>query len=54
VLVHPQQIVHGLVTFRDGSVSAGMAVPDMRVAAAHCLGIDGRLDAPPAAFSISR
>lgn len=50
VLVHPQQIVHGLVTFRDGSVSAGMAVPDMRVAAAHCLGIDGRLDAPPQRF----
>jgi 1-deoxy-D-xylulose-5-phosphate reductoisomerase len=42
--------VHGLVTFRDGSVSAGLAVPDMRVAAAHCLGIDGRLDAPPARF----
>ena len=50
VLVHPQQIVHGLVTFRDGSVSAGMALPDMRVAAAHCLGIDGRLDAPAARF----
>jgi len=50
VLVHPQQVEHGLVTFRDGSVSAGMAVPDMRVAAAHCLGIDGRLDAPPARF----
>ncbi|WP_306226244.1 1-deoxy-D-xylulose-5-phosphate reductoisomerase [Bosea beijingensis] len=50
VLVHPQQIVHGLVTFRDGSVSAGMALPDMRVAAAHCLGMDGRLDAPPARF----
>lgn len=47
VLVHPQQIVHGLVTFRDGSVSAGMALPDMRIAAAHCLGVDGRLDAPP-------
>lgn len=50
VLVHPQQIVHGLVTFRDGSVSAGLALPDMRVAAAHCLGIDGRLDAPAARF----
>lgn len=50
VLVHPQQLVHGLVTFRDGSVSAGMAVPDMRVAAAHCLGVDGRLDAPAARF----
>ena len=50
VLVHPQQIVHGLVTFRDGSVSAGMAIPDMRVAAAHCLGVDGRLDAPAGRF----
>ena len=50
VLVHPQQIVHGLVTFRDGSVSAGLAVPDMRVAAAHCLGVDGRLDAPQSRF----
>ncbi|KRE16571.1 1-deoxy-D-xylulose 5-phosphate reductoisomerase [Bosea sp. Root381] len=50
VLVHPQQLVHGLVTFRDGSVSAGMALPDMRVAAAHCLGVDGRLDAPAARF----
>lgn len=50
VLVHPQQIVHGLIAFRDGSVSAGMALPDMRVAAAHCLGVDGRLDAPRARF----
>jgi 1-deoxy-D-xylulose-5-phosphate reductoisomerase len=50
VLVHPQQIVHGLVTFRDGSVSAGLALPDMRVAAAHCLGVDGRLDAPASRF----
>ena len=37
VLVHPQQAIHGLVHFRDGSVNAGMAVPDMRVPMAHCL-----------------
>ncbi len=37
VLVHPQSIVHGLVSFVDGSVTAGMAVPDMRVPIAHCL-----------------
>lgn len=37
VLVHPQQAIHGLVTFGDGSVNAGMAVPDMRVPMAHCL-----------------
>lgn len=37
VLVHPQQAIHGLVSFTDGSVNAGMAVPDMRVPMAHCL-----------------
>ena len=37
VLVHPQSIVHGLVSFSDGSVTAGMACPDMRVPIAHCL-----------------
>jgi 1-deoxy-D-xylulose-5-phosphate reductoisomerase len=46
VLVHPQSIVHGLVAFKDGSVSAGLAVPDMRVPAAHCLGLGRRLPAP--------
>ncbi|MGI6246612.1 MAG: 1-deoxy-D-xylulose-5-phosphate reductoisomerase [Pseudochelatococcus sp.] len=44
VLVHPQQAVHGLVGFRDGSVVAGLAAPDMRIPAAHCLGLPGRLN----------
>jgi 1-deoxy-D-xylulose-5-phosphate reductoisomerase len=46
VLVHPQSIVHGLVAFKDGAVSAGLAVPDMRVPAAHCLGLGQRFPAP--------
>ncbi len=37
VLVHAQSIVHGLVSFADGAVTAGMAVPDMKVPIAHCL-----------------
>ncbi len=37
VLVHPQSIVHGLVSFADGAVTAGMAVPDMKTPIAHCL-----------------
>lgn len=44
VLVHPQQIVHGLVNFRDGSVVAGLAAPDMRIPAAHCLGVGCKAD----------
>ena len=43
VLVHPQSIVHGLVSFADGSVTAGLAVPDMRVPIAHCLAWPARI-----------
>jgi 1-deoxy-D-xylulose-5-phosphate reductoisomerase len=43
VLVHPQSIVHGLVTFEDGAVIAGLAVPDMQVPIAHCLGWPARV-----------
>ncbi|MFG1398502.1 1-deoxy-D-xylulose-5-phosphate reductoisomerase [Roseixanthobacter pseudopolyaromaticivorans] len=43
-VVHPESVVHGLVSFRDGSVVAGLAVPDMCVPIAHCLGFPDRLD----------
>ena len=43
VVVHPQSIVHGLVSFCDGAVVAGLACPDMRVPIAHCLGVPDRL-----------
>lgn len=43
VVVHPQSIVHGFISFRDGAVTAGLAVPDMRVPIAHCLGFPARL-----------
>jgi 1-deoxy-D-xylulose-5-phosphate reductoisomerase len=42
VLVHPQSIVHGLVHWRDGGVTAGLAVPDMRIPIAQCLGLGAR------------
>ena len=43
VVVHPQSIVHGLVSFADGMVIAGLACPDMAVPVAHCLGWPDRL-----------
>jgi len=43
VLIHPQSVVHGLVAFHDGSVTAGLAAPDMRVPIAHCLAYPDRL-----------
>lgn len=42
-VVHPESIIHGLVSFVDGSVVAGLAVPDMCVPIAHCLAYPDRL-----------
>jgi 1-deoxy-D-xylulose-5-phosphate reductoisomerase len=42
VIVHPQSVVHGLVAFTDGSVTAGLAAPDMKVPIAHCLSFPKR------------
>jgi 1-deoxy-D-xylulose-5-phosphate reductoisomerase len=39
ILVHPQSIVHGLVSFRDGAVVAVLGVPDMRIPIAQSLGM---------------
>ena len=44
VVVHPQSVVHGLVSFADGSVTAGLALPDMRVPIAHCLSYPDRIE----------
>lgn len=44
VLVHPQSIVHGLISFADGSVTAGMAAPDMKTPIAHCLAYPERMN----------
>jgi 1-deoxy-D-xylulose-5-phosphate reductoisomerase len=46
VLVHPQSIVHGLVSYRDGSLVAGLSHPDMRVHIAHCLAWPHRMEFP--------
>ena len=43
VLVHPQSVVHGLVAFKDGSVTAGLAAPDMKVPIGHCLSYPARM-----------
>jgi 1-deoxy-D-xylulose-5-phosphate reductoisomerase len=44
VVVHPQSVVHGLVSFEDGSVTAGLALPDMRVPITHCLSYPERIE----------
>ena len=53
VVVHPQSIVHSMVTYADGAVIAQMGVPDMKGAIAYGLSHPRRLplDVPPPDFA---
>jgi 1-deoxy-D-xylulose-5-phosphate reductoisomerase len=53
VLVHPQSIVHGLIAFDDGSVTVGMAAPDMRTPIAHCLAYPDRISSGAKALDLA-
>jgi 1-deoxy-D-xylulose-5-phosphate reductoisomerase len=46
VLVHPQSVVHCLISYADGSVMAHMAAPDMRTPIAHALAWPRRMSSP--------
>ena len=46
VVVHPQSIIHSLVSYVDGSVLAQLASPDMRTPIAYALGFPDRMAAP--------
>jgi 1-deoxy-D-xylulose-5-phosphate reductoisomerase len=43
VLIHPQSVVHSMVSYRDGSVIAQLGVPDMKSAIAYALSWPERL-----------
>jgi len=46
VLVHPQSIVHSMVSFADGAVKAQLGVPDMKVPIQYALSFPNRWAAP--------
>ena len=45
ILIHPESIIHSMVSYRDGSVLAQMSNPDMRTPIAYGLGYPARIDA---------
>jgi 1-deoxy-D-xylulose-5-phosphate reductoisomerase len=53
VVVHPQSIVHSMVSYQDGAVMAQLGVPDMKGAIAYGLSHPGRLplDVPTPDFA---
>ena len=46
IVVHPQSIIHSMVRFIDGSVSAVMGLPDMRLPILYALTVPNRVWAP--------
>lgn len=46
VVVHPQSIIHGMVSFIDGAVVAELGNPDMRTPIAHCMAYPQRISTP--------
>ena len=53
-VVHPQSIVHCLVSYKDGSVMAQMAPPDMRTPIAVALAWPRRMAAPTARLDLAQ
>ena len=44
VVIHPQSVVHSMVSYQDGSVLAQLGNPDMRTPIAHALAWPERMD----------
>ena len=54
VLIHPQSIVHSMVTYHDGSVVAQLGVPDMRTPIAYGLAWPRRIASGSAWLDLAR
>ncbi len=46
IVVHPQSIIHSMVSYRDGSVLAHLGAPDMRTPIAYALAWPERIATP--------
>ena len=46
VVVHPQSIIHSMVTFTDGATIAQLSLPDMRLPIAYAIAWPQRFDVP--------
>ncbi len=44
VVIHPQSIIHSIVSYKDGSMIAQMGLPDMRVPISFALGFPSRIE----------
>ncbi|MCZ4282028.1 1-deoxy-D-xylulose-5-phosphate reductoisomerase [Kiloniella laminariae] len=54
VLIHPQSIIHSMVSYVDGSVLAQLGSPDMRTPIAYALAWPERIKTPVAPLDLAR
>ena len=54
VLVHPQSIVHCLVSYDDGTTMAHLSAPDMRTPIAHALAWPRRIASPSRRLDLAK
>lgn len=54
VVVHPQSIIHGMVSFVDGAVLAELGCPDMRTPIAHCMAHPNRIETEVERLSLTK
>ena len=54
VIVHPQSLVHCLVSYSDGSTLAHLSAPDMRTPIAHALAWPVRIASPSLRLDLAR
>ncbi|MES2259216.1 MAG: 1-deoxy-D-xylulose-5-phosphate reductoisomerase [Pseudomonadota bacterium] len=54
VLIHPQSVVHSMVSYSDGSVLAELGNPDMRTPIAHALAYPERIASGVAQLDLTR
>ncbi len=53
IVVHPQSVIHSLVTYVDGSVLAQLGCPDMRTPIAYALAWPHRMSTPAQRLSLA-
>lgn len=53
VVVHPQSVIHSMVTYTDGATIAQLSMPDMRLCIGYALAYPERLDVPYGAIDWS-
>ncbi len=54
VLIHPQSVIHSMVSYADGSVLAQLGNPDMRTPIAHALAFPDRVDSGVAPLDLAQ